>query len=88
MIINYFNLESIAFVPDKTNSPLVVYSYAMLPDAIALQWLEHIAGRYSQISQQLSRVKNFKLSHGWPENRRKPAGTRTVEDAFCLFAFK
>ena len=35
MVINNFNTRCISIIPNEANSPLVIYSYAVLTDSIA-----------------------------------------------------
>src|SRR5579863_7900552 len=63
VIINnlYVRRASGARLPFKTNPPLVVNSYAVLPSAIALQGFETVARQYSQIPQRDGRLQAVEL---------------------------
>ena len=49
MVIYYFDLMSIPFVPDKANSPLMVDSNAVLAIPISRKGLQPVPGRHSQV---------------------------------------
>lgn len=49
MVINKLNSYYPEFSPSKTNTPLVVYPYAVLPLPIATQGFEPIAGRNAKV---------------------------------------
>ncbi len=45
MVIDNFNLKSIAILPNKTKSPLIVDANTMPPFEVAMQSLQTIARR-------------------------------------------
>lgn len=49
MVVNDLDLPGVASAPDKTDTPLVVYTQAIPSSSIAPQCLQSIAGRYPQI---------------------------------------
>jgi len=59
MVINDFNIFSTSLRPQEADTPLPVYSDAVLSVSIALERFQSITGRYSQI---LEICGNFKLS--------------------------
>ncbi len=58
MVICYFNIVDIALIPDKTNTPLVVYSDAVLPNTVVLQRFQPVSRWYPKIVQYLSIVQH------------------------------
>jgi hypothetical protein len=47
MVIGYFGFMGIAALPLKTDTPLVVNSYAKLTLTLAFHFLQSVWGRYS-----------------------------------------
>src|SRR5579863_4214316 len=72
VIINnlYVRRASGARLPFKTNPPLVVNSYAVLPSAIALQGFETVARQYSQIPQRDGCLQAVELQAEMTPGRR------------------
>jgi hypothetical protein len=65
MVINNFDIISVAFAPGEADPPLVVDSDAPLPFSIAVQFLESITRRYSEILDLGCSIEHPKL----PERR-------------------
>jgi hypothetical protein len=59
MVINDFNIFCTGFCPPEADSPLSVYTDAILSGSISLERFQAITGRYSQI---LEICGDFKLS--------------------------
>jgi hypothetical protein len=51
VVINDFNIEGIALVPQKTDSPLIINSYAVLTNAFSAKRLQPIGGWHAQVIQ-------------------------------------
>ncbi len=51
MVINNFDIFRASLGPAEANPELFVDSNAVLTLAVAMQWLQHISGRYTQIIQ-------------------------------------
>lgn len=49
VVIDNLYVMGVCVAPDETDSPLIVYSYAMLPLPAAAQSFESISGRYAEI---------------------------------------
>jgi hypothetical protein len=66
MIVCDFDFISVAVLPDKTNSVLIVDANAVLPRAIAFELFQAIPGRDSKIFERSGAVKHQKLPEGRP----------------------
>lgn len=51
MVIGDLDFKRISIFPSKTDTPLIVYPYAVLPFTITFQSFQAVPGRYSQIFQ-------------------------------------
>lgn len=61
MIVDDLNVPGFAIAPNKTDPPLIVNSNAALTLAVAVQSLQTIAGRHTQIVELLRRVDREQL---------------------------
>jgi len=68
MIVDDLNVPVFAIAPDKTDRPLMLMRNAALTLAIAVQSLQTIAGRHTQIVELLCRVDRKQLRAGAPLN--------------------
>jgi len=66
VVIDDFNVFGSVRGPNETYAPLIVDAYAVLPLPLALQRLQMIAGRHTQVIQNRRPVELFKLSKGRP----------------------
>jgi hypothetical protein len=64
MIVDDLNVPGFAIVPHKTDPPLIVNANAALTLAVAVQSLQTIAGRHTQIVELLRRVDRKQLRAG------------------------
>lgn len=75
----------VAVLPAKADAPLVIDANTILAAASALELLQPIAWRYSQISQCIGRVQSAKLSqHCAQEIRRKTPDWLAVKQALSV----
>jgi hypothetical protein len=49
MVINYLNLIDIALFPNKADSPPVIGSDTILPQAVSFETFQAVSGRNSQV---------------------------------------
>jgi hypothetical protein len=56
VVIYYFDVEGIPFVPPKTDSPLIINANAVAPFTASRQLLKPITRRKPQVAKGLSRV--------------------------------
>ena len=63
MVVNDLDLPGVARAPDKTDTPLVVYTQAIPSSPIAPQCFQSIAGWYPQV---------IKLNGGLNRQKRRP----------------
>ena len=49
MVVNNFDLPGVASTPDKTDTPLVVYTQAIPSSPITSQCFQSITGRHPQV---------------------------------------
>jgi hypothetical protein len=61
MIVDDLNVPGFAVAPHKTDPPLIVNANAALTLAVAVQSLQTIAGRHTQIVELLRRVTAGRL---------------------------
>jgi hypothetical protein len=62
MVINKFDVPSIAFRPNQADAPLIVDANAVLPLAISGKLFKAISGRYAKIAQRVCSINDQKLS--------------------------
>src|SRR5271168_3694092 len=93
MIIRDLYVVGVSVAPDKTDTPLVVDAYAVLPRAVTLQLMKSVARRHSQIRQTSGRVQHQKLSSCRLSNVheltntlvvKKPLRVRTLEGPYHM----
>lgn len=70
MIVGDLDVVRVAVAPPKADAPLIVDANAVLPDAIATEFFQSIAGGYPQVGQLLSGIQDEKLAErdvlqGW-----------------------
>jgi hypothetical protein len=70
---------SVPVTPDKTNTPLVVDAYAVLPRTVTFQLMKSVTRRHSQIRQTFGRVQHQELSSRWLSNVHELANILIVE---------
>jgi hypothetical protein len=68
MTINYFHVMGIAFWPAETNTPLIVYTDAVSPHAIAEKFFQAVSWGNPQIRYLFCCIKQKKLSKGYSLN--------------------
>jgi hypothetical protein len=63
MIINNLYLRGTGSTvsPVKTNPPLIVNAYAVLPLSISLQYFKPVAGQHGKVPKRDSRVQTIQL---------------------------
>ncbi len=89
MIVNDLNVPGFAIAPHKTDPPLIVNANTVLTLAVAVQSLQTIAGRHTQIVELLCRVDRKQLRAGAPLNlRRQIANGVPSKDRCSAFAGK
>ena len=66
MVVDDFHIVSVSFMPAKADAVLIVYPDAVLPLAVAGEFLQAVAGRGAEVVQGLSRVQKQQL----PQRRR------------------
>ena len=89
MVIDDFNVISVFFLPDKTNTPLIIYSDAVLTFSLPLQTFKIIGGWVSKVTHIFSPVQHAEFSKSNALNRlRQFARKLTVENLFSFSGFK
>lgn len=83
VIIDYLDTVCVPVGLGEANSVLIVYTNAVLPDAVGLECFQHVSGRYAQILQRRSGVKISQLA-----TRRTfevtNLRTRLPSNSFCV----
>ena len=64
MVIYNFNINDSFFLPDKADTPLIIYSYAVLTFPISFKLLKPVPRWNTQALQRNSCIQNFKLDSG------------------------
>jgi hypothetical protein len=78
----------VSVTPHKTDTPLVVDAYTVLPRAVTFQLMKSVARRHSQIRQTFGRVQHQKLSPRWLLNVHKLTNILVVEKPFRVRALE
>ncbi len=82
MIVHDLNIVSVSILPAEADPPLVIHTNAVLAAPSALELLQPIAWRYSQIAQCIGCVQSDKLSqHCSQYIRRKTPHWLAVKQA-------
>ncbi|HEU0050011.1 MAG TPA: hypothetical protein VFQ43_20650 [Nitrososphaera sp.] len=79
VIIRNLHVVSVSVAPYKTNTPLVVDAYAVLPRTVTFQLMKSVTRRHSQIRQTFGRVQHQKLSSRWLANVHELTNILIVE---------
>src|SRR6185312_7111256 len=64
MVVDDFDIGRTSFCPNEADAPLVVDPDAHLPVAIAMQGLQTVAGRNTQVRQRFRLVEQTQLPQG------------------------
>src|SRR5690348_5970918 len=88
MVIRDFDIEGVTALPSKTHAELVVDANAVLPDAIALEGFETVAGRDTQITQRGGCLEILELAAGDGLDVHETPHTQAVEQGFGVFVGK
>lgn len=89
MIISYFDVVDIAFVPLETDSPLIVDAYAVLSLPVSAERLQAVGRGDPQFSQVNDRVQHPQLPHCNPLNiMRELLRKLSFEYLFSFFTSK
>ena len=87
MVIDDFNLERVAGVPAKTDSPPLINADAPLAGSTSGELLQAIGRRDAQVVQRNRTVEHSQLAQGNLLNVAwQPARAAKVEDALCFRA--
>ena len=85
MVIHDFDLVGFVAIPLKTDSPSLIDSYAELVLPIALQFLQVVRGRSTQVVQRTRIMKHAQLPiRGLLDLDRQPPGELPSEDLLRL----
>jgi hypothetical protein len=79
VIIRNLHVVSVSVAPHKTDTPLVVDAYAVLPRTVTFQLMKSVTRRHSQIRQTFGRVQHQELSSRWLSNVHELANILIVE---------
>jgi 8-oxo-dGTP diphosphatase len=83
VVINDFDLVTVAGIPNETNAPLLIDADAELPGTIRFQCLQPVTRGHPQLTQFGGRVHLQELPPGGPLDRlRKPPGQDRPKDFF------
>jgi hypothetical protein len=83
MVIDDLDVECTAIVPDKTDTPLIVNSNAVLARSLSFESLQRIAGRNLEIAESPSVIDHPQFPPGNMLNiMREPAGSEPTPDQF------
>src|ERR1700689_751826 len=79
VIIRNLQVVSVSVTPHKTNTPLVVDAYAVLPGTLTFQLMKSVTRRHSQIRQTFGRVQHQEFSSRWLSNVHELTNILIVE---------
>src|SRR5450432_309513 len=88
VIICNLHVVGVSVAPQKTDTPLVVDAYAVLPRTVTFQLMKSVTRRHSQIRQTFGRVQHQKLSSCWLSNVHKLTNILIVEKPLCVGALE
>jgi hypothetical protein len=88
VIIRNLHVVSVSVAPHKTNTPLVVDAYAVLPHTVTFQLMKSVTRRHSQIRQTFGRVQHQKLSSRWLSNVHELANILIAEKSLRVGALE
>jgi hypothetical protein len=69
----------VSIAPHKTDTPLIVDAYTVLPGTVRFRLMKPVTRRHSQIRQTFGRVQHQKLSSRWLSNVRELTNILIVE---------
>jgi len=85
MAVDDFNIERIGTLPAETHSPLIVDPDAVLTAPSALEFLQPVRRRHSQIIQVLGTVQDVRLAQRHSLDAPwKPTQNTALPDDLCL----
>src|SRR5438105_15707923 len=79
VIICNLHVVGVSVAPDKTDTPLVVDAYAVLPRTVTFQLMKSVTRRHFQIHQTFGRAEHQKLSSRWLSNIHELTNILIVE---------
>ena len=65
MVINDFNIKSVAFAPMEADSPLIINPYTVLSGTFPAECFETVSWRYTEVIKGPGVVDHSKLSPGY-----------------------
>jgi hypothetical protein len=88
VIINNFNVFRTLFGPYKTDTPLIIDSYAVLSGTISPKKLKPISGRGAQIPKLCGGIECSQFALCDRLDVAPAPGTSSGEECFCVAASK
>jgi len=88
VIICNLHVVGVSVAPHKTDTPLVVDAYTVLPRTVTFQLMKSVTWRHSQIRQTFGRVEHQKLSSRWLSNVHELTNILIVEKPLRVGALK
>jgi len=88
MVIDDLNVVGVAALEAEAYAPLIVDADAPLPDPVALQLLQLVIGRNTQISQIFRPVEHRQLAQGRDLDIHETGNTLAVEQGFRVGALE
>jgi hypothetical protein len=79
VIVCNLHVVGVPVSPHKTDTPLVVDAYTVLPRTVTFQLMKSVTRRHFQIPQTFGRVQHQKLSSGWLSNVHELTNILIVE---------
>jgi hypothetical protein len=84
MVVDYFNIIGVPVFPAKTDPPLIIDPYTILPLAIALQGLKPVARRDPEILKTPGLMKVQELPPCNPFDRTKLRYVQVIKQCPCF----
>jgi len=88
MVIDDLNIVYMAALEAEAYAPLIVYADAPLPNSVALQLLQFVIGRDTQISQIFRPVEHRQLAQSHDLDIHETGNPLTVEQGFRIGALE
>jgi len=79
MIIRNLHVVGVSVAPHKTDTPLVVDAYTVLPRTVTFQLMNSVTRRHFQIHQAFGRMQHQQLSSRWLSNVHELTNILIVE---------
>jgi hypothetical protein len=88
MVVNALHVVSVAFPPNKTDTPLIIDANAVLSLAVAMERFEAIAGRRAKVTELRRGIQLAQLSLRDSLDATPPLDELPLVQALCILRAK